>query len=258
MPDVDAIIVPVGGGGLIAGVAAAAKAMKPDVEIIGVQAKNAPAFTVSMRRGESTFHPVGSTLADGLAVSLPGVNAVETAKDIVDRMILISEDYIASAILRLLEWEKMVAEGAGSIGVAAILSGKLQDFRGKKVVVIISGGNIDTTILGRCIDRGLAVDGRLCKFCVTVTDRPGSVAMLTQMMTDIGVSIKDIIHERAWLKSDIFGVQLTCVAETRDAQHAQQLEQILYKNYSKVWFPRVWHDLTIDEDDAKGDYKNSL
>lgn len=161
-------------------------------------------------------------------------------------MILVSEDYIALAILRLLEWEKLVAEGAGAIGLAAVFSGQLDEFKGKKVAIIISGGNIYTTILGRCIERGLAVDGRLCRFAVTVPDRPGSIRDLTQCIASVGVGIKDVVHERAWLKSDIFSVQVTCVVETRNATHAQQLESMLRDKYERVVFPKTW----IDVDDT--------
>ncbi|XP_048761123.1 L-threonine ammonia-lyase-like [Ostrea edulis] len=238
VPDVDAVVIPVGGGGLIAGSALAIKNLKPSVQIIGVESERCASFSEALKAGKPVHTEASSTLADGLAVPTVGVNAFVTAKDVVDRMVIVKEEYIALAILRLVELEKAIVEGAGATGLAAILEGLLPELKKKKVVVALCGGNIDTTALGRVIERGLAADGRLIRFVVTVSDRPGGIAELTKLMAEVGVSIKDIFHERAWLKSDIFSVQVKCVIEARDKAHSEELEAALRKRYKQVaWLP---------------------
>ncbi|XP_071439073.1 L-threonine ammonia-lyase [Hetaerina americana] len=232
----DAVIVPVGGGGLIAGVALAVKTLYPDVKVVGVESDRCPSFSNAVKAGKPIMTPIESTLADGLAVPMVGYNAFATAAPLIDKLVVVKEEWIAIAILRLVELEKCVVEGAGAAGLAAILAGKLDEFKGKRVVLPLCGGNIDTTILGRCLERGLAVDGRLLKFKVTVSDRPGGITELCRLMSTLGVSIKDIMHERAWLTSDIFSVQVKVVCETRDMEHAAQLKQALFKNYKSVDF----------------------
>ncbi|XP_043484791.1 L-threonine ammonia-lyase [Leptopilina heterotoma] len=233
---IDAVVVPVGGGGLIAGVALAIKTLLPNVSIIGVESERCPSFHLAREKDKPTFTPTQSTLADGLAVPMVGYNAFATANPLIDKLVVVKEEWIAIAILRLVENEKCIVEGAGATGLAAILSGQLDELRGKRVVLPLCGGNIDTTILGRCLERGLAAEGRLVKFSAQVSDRPGGIAELCTLLASIGVSIKDIIHERAWIMSDIFSVDVKVVCETRDAGHAQQLKMILNKNYSKVIF----------------------
>ncbi|KAF7262309.1 hypothetical protein EG68_00377 [Paragonimus skrjabini miyazakii] len=238
VPDVDAILVPVGGGGLIAGVAVAVKGINPHVKVIGVESDRCAAFGNSMASGKLTHTPCQPTIADGLAVPLVGGNSLHTCLGLVDKMISVDEAYIHRAIVRLLEAEKCVVEGAGATALAAIMAGLLPELEGKTVVPILSGGNIDTTVLGRVIERGLAFEGRMCRFSVIVSDRPGGIAELCCMLRDLGVSIKDIFHERAWLKSSIFSVQVKCVCETRDAAHADQLESTLQKKYDHfLWGP---------------------
>ncbi|XP_077865591.1 L-threonine ammonia-lyase-like [Saccoglossus kowalevskii] len=236
--DIDAVVIPVGGGGLIAGTALAVKSLYPQVQIIGVESERCASFKAALEAGRPIYTPVSSTLADGLAVPTVGVNAFATAKPLIDKMVTVSEDLIALAILRLIELEKAVVEGAGATGLAAVLGDRLPELKGKKVVIPLCGGNIDTAVLGRCIERGLAADGRLCRFTVTVSDRPGGIAELTRLIADVGVSLKDIFHERAWLKTDIFSVQVKCVVETRDEEHGKELEKLLHKRYDKVsWGP---------------------
>ncbi|XP_071117070.1 L-threonine ammonia-lyase-like [Haliotis cracherodii] len=238
VPDLDACIIPVGGGGLIAGTALAIKSLHPNVQIIGVESEKCASFAAALNAGKPVYTKITSTLADGLAVPEVGVNAFVTGKPLIDKMVQVKEENIAIAILRLIELEKAVVEGAGATGLAAIVEGLLPELAGKKVVVALCGGNIDTTALGRVIERGLAADGRLVRFVVTVTDRPGGIAELTRIIADKGVSIKDIFHERAWLKSDVFAVQVKCVVETRDADHTKELEQLLRSHYSYVaWGP---------------------
>ncbi|XP_073999687.1 serine racemase [Rhodnius prolixus] len=247
--NIDAIIVPVGGGGLIAGVALAVKTLYPHITIIGVESERCSSFSEALNAGKPVEVPIKSTLADGLAVPTVGINAFATAAPLIDKMVVVKEEWIAIAILRLVELEKCVVEGAGASGLAAILAGQLPELKGKKVVVPLCGGNIDTTILGRCLERGLAVDGRLLKFCVTVSDRPGGITDLCKIVSKTGVSIKDIIHERAWITSDVFSVQVTVVCETMNMDHTNQLKKVLNENYNSVVFGELmnsWTNLNIE------------
>ncbi|XP_069128311.1 L-threonine ammonia-lyase-like isoform X2 [Argopecten irradians] len=252
VPDLDACIIPVGGAGLIAGAALAIKSLKPSVQIIGVESETCPSFAEALKAGKPVYTSTTSTLADGtlkagkmistladgLAVPTVGVNAFVTAAPLIDKMVVVEEQSIALAILRLIELEKAVVEGAGATGLAAIIQGMLPELSGKKVVVILCGGNIDTTCLGRVIERGLAADGRLVRFVVTVSDRPGGITELARTISKMGISLKDMYHERAWIKSDIFSVQVKCVVETRDAEQSKELEQVLREKYDHVvWGP---------------------
>jgi threonine dehydratase len=159
-----------------------------------------------------------------------------------------SEDDIALAILRLVEIEKAVVEGAGATGLAACLSGKLDAFKGKNVVVILSGGNIDTTVLGRCLDRGLAADGRLVRLSIVVSDRPGGLKGLIEFLYDQRVSVKDIIHERTWLKGSIFNVEVECVVETRGKEHAEKLRLAALNKYGRDFIKWGGHNINGDSD----------
>lgn len=234
----DAVIVPVGGGGLIAGIAVAIKALSPSTKIIGVESEKCQSFSRAMEHGYPIYTPIESTLADGLAVPTAGYNAFATAVPLMDKMVVVKEEWIALAILRLVEVEKCVLEGAGAAGLAAILDGHLDEFKGKKVVLLLCGGNIDTTIFGRCLERGLAAEGRLLRFSVTVSDRPGGIADLCKLLGTLGVSIKDIMQERAWIK-DIFSVGVKVVCETRDWEHSMELRKALNEKYSEVIFNDV-------------------
>uniref|UniRef100_A0AC35U810 PALP domain-containing protein n=1 Tax=Rhabditophanes sp. KR3021 TaxID=114890 RepID=A0AC35U810_9BILA len=233
--DVSAVIIPVGGGGLIAGVALAIKSLRPHVEIIGVESEECPSFLNAWDNRHDPIHP-DQSLADGLAVPIVGQNALFTARGLIDRFITIPESSIALAVLRILEMEKSVVEGAGAVGLAALMSGKLDDLKGKKIVTILTGGNIDSTVLGRTIDRGLAVDGRLIKFDVVVSDRPGGIAELTTKIAQLGASIKEIYHERAWLAQTVFSVRVRIICETRDKEHVEEIQKKLSQSYSQVKF----------------------
>ncbi|GBP85809.1 hypothetical protein EVAR_65873_1 [Eumeta japonica] len=248
VPDVDAVLVPVGGGGLLAGVATAVKHLQPHVLIYGVETEKCPSMKSALNRGEPTSVAIKSTLADGLAVPTVGYNAFLTAKPLLDKLITVNEDWLARAILRLVEQQKCVVEGGGAVGVAAIMAGLTPELAGKKlasrelaravlieVVCILTGGNIDTTILGRCLERGLAAEHRLVKFKVTVSDRPGGIAELCKLIASIGVSIKDIMQERAWVYGDIFSVSVKVVCETRGPDHLEQLRSLIADTY------REWH-----------------
>merc|ERR1712227_478939 len=234
VPDVDAIVIPIGGGGLIAGTALAVKTMKPDVMIIGVEPEACPSFSTALKAGKAVLTPTDASLADGLTVPTVGVNALATGGPLIDKIVTVSEAWISIAILRLIELEKAVVEGAGATGLAAVMAGLLPELKGKKVVLPLCGGNIDTTLLGRCLDRGLAADGRLIKFGVQISDRPGGIAELTTILFKLGVTIKDIQQERAWVKTNAFAVEVKILAETRNRKHSRELFKILRENYDDV------------------------
>lgn len=229
----DATVIPVGGGGLLAGMATAIKHLMPKIEVIAVESEQCPSFSAAMEAGRPVYTAAQPSLADGLAVPTVGSNAFATARGCVDRVVVVREDDIALAILRLVEVEKAVVEGAGASGLAACLSGKLEHLKGKNVVVMLCGGNIDTTVLGRCLERGLAADGRMVRFAVRLEDRAGSLSGLTKLLQDHKASVKDIIHERMWLNGSIYDVEIDCTVETRDWEHALQLKEVLRQEYSQ-------------------------
>lgn len=220
---VEAVIVPIGGGGLIAGIALAIKTLKPDVQIIGVEPERAASFTAALAAGRPTPVAVTPTLADGLAVPQVGSRAFEVSRDLVDRVVLVSEHAIALAVLRLVEVEKAVVEGAGATPLAVSLAGLCPDLKGKQVVVPLCGGNIDRTTLGKVIERGLASDGRLCRFTANISDRPGGLARFAGVLAREGASIVDIEHDRAFASDDISRVTVHCVVETRNHQHMEEV-----------------------------------
>ena len=232
VPDVDVVICPVGGGGLIAGLSLAMKTLKPSCQIISAEPVNCASYQKALEYGEPTDAFLAPTLADGLAVPIIGDISFSIAKHFVDDTCVVNEMQIAKGILRLLEDEKIVAEGGGGTGVATIIpDGPLYGkFKGKTIVIPLCGGNIDTTVMSRVIDRGLAADKRIVKFSVTVPDRPGGLALLTKHIADIGVSVKDLYHERAWAGS-LDKVVVKCVVETNGKQHADQLFQELQQYY---------------------------
>jgi threonine dehydratase len=244
--NIDAIIVPVGGGGLVAGVAVAVKKLKPEIMVIGVEAESCPSFANAFYKKQYPLEPE-SSLADGLAVPTVGINAVHIANGKIDELVSVCEESIALSILRLLEMEKAVVEGAGAVGLAALISGKLPQLKGKRVVNILTGGNIDSTVLGRTIERGLAVDGRLIKFDVVVSDRPGGISDLTALIAKAGASIKDIFHERAWLGgANAFSVRVRVVCETRGHSHADEFFKILEEKYSQLSHPDYNPQFNLD------------
>ncbi|CAK4102174.1 unnamed protein product [Aphanomyces euteiches] len=236
VPKVDAIIVPVGGGGLIAGIALAVKTLNPSVQIIGVEPENCASFTAALAAGRPVDTPTKPTLADGLAVPQVGSNAFEIAARLVDRVVTVSEKAIALSVLRLCELEKVVVEGGGAASLASLIEDKLPDLKGKRIVMPLCGGNIDTSVLGRVIERGMAADGRLVRFVATVPDRPGGIAGLATMLSDVGVSVKDIYHERAWLHSSVSMVQVKCVVETSSFEHGMELKARL----EEAGYPLLW------------------
>lgn len=236
VPDLDAIIVPIGGAGLVAGVALAIKTLKPNVIVIGVEPDRAISYIASLKAGVPTPVTIKPTLADGLAVSCVGNNAFEIARKYVDRTVVVRERDIALAVLRLVELEKAVVEGAGAAPLAACLAGLVPELAGRKVVLPLCGGNIDTTVLGRVLERGLASDGRLCRFSATISDRPGGLAQFAALVAEEGASVVDIAHDRAFSNGDISTVVIRCVVETRDASHINALHERLKKEGFEVSF----------------------
>ena len=237
VPDVDYIICPIGGGGLIAGIASVVKSLRPSVKIIGVESKKTPSWKTAINHGkpvacEKTIKYAPETIADGLSVPTVGVNAFHTAKDLIEKVIEIDETWIAVAITRLLESEKAVVEGAGASGLAAILSGALPELEGKKCCVVLCGGNIDISTLGRVVERGLLATGRLIKFTVTISDRPGGLAQFIDICKNIGVSIKTM-HQDTASSSSTFKTKLNVTAETRDDQQEELLKKSLLEVYDE-------------------------
>jgi len=224
VPDLNAIIVPIGGGGLVAGLVLALKQLKPEVEIIGVEPERAASFSAAVAAGHPVQTEMKPTLADGLSVPKVGANAFEIARHHIDRVVLVNEHEIALAILRLMELEKSVVEGAGAAPLAACLAGKVPELNGSKVVLPLCGGNIDLNTLGRVIERGLASDGRLCRFTATISDRPGGLARFAGLIAEEGASVVDIEHDRAFSNEDISTVTVHCVVETRDKDHIHGLK----------------------------------
>jgi threonine dehydratase len=218
-PDLDAVIVPIGGGGLIAGIAIALKKLKPNVKIYGVEPTAAASFAAAIAAGKPVEIEMKPTLADGLSVPKVGANAFQIAKGLLERIVLVNEHDISLAILRLMELEKAVVEGAGAAPLAACLAGLVPELKGKKVVLPLCGGNIDLNLLGRIIERGLVSDGRLFRFTATISDRPGGLAKFAGLLAEEGASVVDIAHDRAFSSDDISTVTVHCVVETRDAGH---------------------------------------
>jgi threonine dehydratase len=223
VPDVDAIVVPIGGAGLIAGVSLAIKTLRPSVQVIGVEPKNAASFSAALAEKKPVLTKISPTLADGLAVAEVGGNAFEMARRHVDRVVLVNEHEIALAILRLIELEKAVVEGAGATPLAACLANLLPELKGKNVVLPLCGGNIDTNILGRVLERGLVSDGRLWRFSTNISDRPGGLARLATILAEEEASVMEIAHDRAFTSDDVSVVTVRCVVETRDAEHVEQV-----------------------------------
>src|ERR1700730_18686684 len=228
--DIDAVIVPVGGGGLIAGVSLAVKTLRPQTKVIAVEAENVASFSAALAASKPSKIALHPTLADGLAIPQVGANAFAIAREHVDQAITVSEEQIALAILRLIELQKTVVEGAAATPLAAVLSGKLSDLAGKRVVLLLCGGNIDPNILSRVIERGLVADGRLCRFTAVISDRPGGLADLAKQIAATGASIKEVVHERAFASSDVSTVNVLCTVETRNHEHFAQLRAHL-KSY---------------------------
>ncbi len=226
LPDVDQIVVPIGGGGLISGVAFAVKSIKPGCKIIGVQAAGAPSMYVSRQHGEPTELSSVSTIADGIAVKKPGDLTYELCSNYVDEIVTVTDDEIASAILSLLESQKTVAEGAGAVPVAAVMFGKVK-IEGKKTVCVVSGGNIDVTTFSRIITKGLSKSGRICEITTRVLDKPGQLIGLLDIASKSGANIINIHHSREAKLSDVTHCVVTMTLETRNPGHVEEIRRAL-------------------------------
>jgi len=227
VPDVDVVVIPVGGGGLLAGVSLAVKSLRPEVKVVAVEGENVASFAAALEAGKPTRTAMHPTLADGLAIPQVGANAFEVARPNVDLNLIVNEEQIAISILRIVELEKGVVEGAAATPLAACLSGQLRQFAGKKCVLLLCGGNIDPNVLSRVIERGLVADGRLCRFTAIISDRPGGLADLSSQIASSGASIKQVLHDRAFASSDISAVRVLCTVETRDRDHLADLRNQL-------------------------------
>jgi len=226
-PGVEAVIVPVGGGGLIAGIGTVMKARAPYVEVVGVEPEAAASLAAALAAGTPVTVPLSPTLADGLAVSRVGEIPFASDRRVVDRVVTVDEASIALAILRLIELEKSVVEGAGATPLAAFIAGKLRHLEGRTVVLTLCGGNIDTNMLGRVLDIGLVADGRLSRFTVSVLDRPGGLARLTSVIAATGASIHELAHDRAFSGPNVSEVRVICVVETTGTDHVRALHGAL-------------------------------
>ena len=224
--DLDAVIVPIGGGGLISGIAYTIKTLAPNVKVYGVQAAGAPSmFNAIAGHKIETLDSV-STIADGIAVKRPGDLTYETVEKYVDEIVTVTDDEISAAILALMEQQKLVTEGAGAVSVAAAMFGKV-DIKGKKVVCVLSGGNIDVTILSRVINRGLLMSGRSCWLTVELIDKPGQLLGVSEIIAQLGGNVTAVRHERANEGSDVNGCYLRIKLETRNFEHIEAIKSAL-------------------------------
>ena len=226
LPDVDQVVVSIGGGGLISGIGCAIKSLKPECRVIGVQAAGAASMYISRREGKPTTLPGVSTIADGIAVKCPGDKTFEYCGKYVDEIVTVKDDEIATAILALMEDQKTVAEGAGAATVAAVMFGKV-DVTGKKTVCVVSGGNIDVTTISRVITKGLTKTGRITEISTKIADKPGSLITLLQVVSKTGANIINISHSREDKQSDVTSCIVTMVLETRNLQHVDDIEREL-------------------------------
>ena len=232
LDNIDAIVVPIGGGGLISGIAYTVKQIRPSVKVYGVQVSGAPSMYNSVKDGEIECLQSVSTIADGIAVKQPGVNTYELVKEYVDEIALVTDDEVASAILALIEKQKMIAEGAGAVAVAAVMFNKF-DLKGKRVVALVSGGNIDVTSLSRVIDRGLLNSGRSSSLLIELIDKPGQLKDISRIIADCGGNVTGVHYEKGNTES-VNGCFLRIEMETRDFYHVNLITQTLRDNGFKL------------------------
>ena len=249
-PDAEAIIVPIGGGGLLAGVATVLRALKPDLQIIGVEPANAACFSAGMAAGKPVRVKTRFTLADGLAVAEAGGYPLAIATPLVDRVIPVGEEELALAILRLAELEKSIVEGAGAAGLAALLSGALPDLAGRRVVLLLTGGNIDPLAHSRVIERGLAADGRIYRFDALISDRPGGLAHLSSVLAAADVNVTEIVHNRTFAGPDLSRVHVLCTVETRDRDHISEVQRRLADEDIELVSPNMRRNPVPNPEDA--------
>lgn len=227
LPDTDVVVVPIGGGGLISGVAYTIKQLKPTCRVYGVQAQGAPSMLKSMDDGEIETLDNVNTIADGIAVKTPGTLTYELCEKYVDGIITVSDDEIALAILTLLEQQKLIAEGAGAVPVAAVMNGKIPDIEGKNVCCLVSGGNIDVTILSRVIERGLKMGGRTADIRIALSDKPGQLSGVSRIIAEQGANVVSVNYDSTDLDMNITDCYLNIGVETRDFEHIVSIKQAL-------------------------------
>ncbi|MBS4760024.1 MAG: threonine ammonia-lyase [Clostridium sp.] len=233
LPDIEAVIVPIGGGGLISGIAYTIKMLKPECKVYGVQATGAGSMYHSIELHQRTELPKVSTFADGTAVKMPGKNTFEFCTKYVDEIVTVSDDETATAILALMEKQKLVAEGAGALSVAAAIFKKLP-IEGKKTACIVSGGNIDVNILSRVINRGLLKTGRLSDLTIEMLDKPGQLKEVSQIIADLGANVIRVRHNQGGENTDINGCYLKISMETKNLRHLCEIKNALCKAGYKV------------------------
>ena len=222
----DAVVVPIGGGGMISGLAIALKTMRPDIRIIGVEPACFPSMKAAVEQGQPVEVAGQPTIADGLAVKRAGERTLAIVRKYVDEIVTVSEGEIASAILKLLEIEKTVVEGGGAAGLAALLFKKVAGLEGQRVAIIVSGGNIDPNLLTKIIERGLAKDGRLVRVRTLMRDRPGELARICHHVAAVGSNILEVAHNRAFSDLEVGGVEIDLTLETRGREQIEQLLQV--------------------------------
>ena len=222
-PYLQIVVVPIGGGGLIGGIGLAMKEVKPSIRIVGVECAALPSMMRALAAGSPVELAAARTIAEGIAVRKVGAKCLEAAKRVVDEIVTVEDDEIARAILYLLEREKTVAEGAGAAGVAALLSGKIKDVKGKRVCAVVCGGNIDVNVVSRIIERGLVESGRLARLAVTVPDRPGALAEMLTLVATLKANVVEVHHERTFSRGALGQVDIDLVVETKGHAHAGEL-----------------------------------
>ena len=232
LDNIDAIVVPIGGGGLISGIAYTVKQIRPSVKVYGVQAAGAPSMYNSVKDGEIECLSSVSTIADGISVKKPGENTFRYVSEYVDEVALVTDDEVSSAILALIEKQKMIAEGAGATAVAAVMFDKFH-LKGKRVVAVVSGGNIDVTSLSRVIDRGLLKSGRSSSLLIELIDKPGQLKEISRIIADCGGNVTGVHYEKGNTES-VNGCFLRIEMETRDFDHVDLITQTLRREGFKL------------------------
>lgn len=227
LPNADIVVVPIGGGGLISGIAYTIKQLKPNCKVYGVQAAGAPSMEHSIADGEIETLDTVNTIADGIAVKTPGSLTYDLCNEYVDGIVTVSDDEIALAILTLLEQQKLIAEGAGAVPVAAVMNGKIPDIDGKNVVCVVSGGNIDVTILSRVIERGLKMGGRTADIIIALSDKPGQLSGVSQIVAEQGANVVSVNYDSTDLDMNITDCYLKIGVETRNFEHIVAVKKAL-------------------------------